>query len=248
MTPRIGIFGLSGCWGEQLVILNCEDELPTILGAVTLVDFLAASSVNDTTSPLDVALVEGSVGSARDEARLREIRARAAVLVACGTCACFGGIAAARGDRTRAELARAVYGPVADGYDHAPHRPLRDVVRVDASLPGCPIEKHELLAALASLLRGDLPVTVDHAVCLDCRIRENECLLLGRGLPCLGSVTLGGCRARCPSLGTPCIGCRGPVPEANLPSLAAVLAAKRVPEDEIRRRLTLFAPPHDEGA
>jgi sulfhydrogenase subunit delta len=241
MTPRIGIFGLSGCWGEQLVILNCEDELPTLLGAVELVDFSAASNVNDTEGALDLALVEGSVGSKKDEERLRAIRERARILVACGTCACWGGIAGTRSDWPRAASARQVYGPLADGYDLAPHRPLRDVVRVDASLPGCPIEKHELLGALASLLHGDLPVTVDHAVCLDCRIRENECLLLGSGVPCLGSITLGGCRARCPSLGAPCIGCRGPVPEANVLSLAAVLAGKNVPEDEVERRLTLFA-------
>jgi sulfhydrogenase subunit delta len=248
MRPRIGIFGLSGCWGDQLVLLNCEDELPALLSAVATVDFLAASNAHDAESPLEIALVEGSVGSARDEERLRAIRARAAVLVACGTCACFGGIAAAWGGRAPAELARDVYGPAADGYDLAPHRALHEVVTVDASLPGCPIEKHELLTALASLLRGDLPVATDQAVCLDCRIRENTCLLLQRGLPCLGPVTLGGCRARCPSLGTPCIGCRGPVPEANVSSLTAVLAEQRVPEDEVRRRLALFARPGHQGA
>jgi len=247
MTQRIGIFGLSGCWGDQLVLLNCEDELPRILGAARLVDFLAASNENDTEGPLDVALVEGSVGSARDEERLREIRARTRVLVACGTCACFGGIAAAHLSGPRAELCRQVYGPLADGYDQAPHRPLRAVVQVDAALPGCPIEKHELLAALAALLQGTLPVAVDHPVCLDCRIRENTCLLLSEGVPCLGSVTLGGCRARCPSLGAPCIGCRGPVPEANLPSLTAVLAEKRVSAEEVERRLALFVRPHEEA-
>lgn len=236
MTPRFGVFGLSGCWGDQLVLLNCEDELPRLLGAVHLVDFLAASRVNDGEGPLDVALVEGSVGSAGDEARLRQIRARARILVALGTCACFGGIAASRQAR-----AREVYGPLGDGFDQAPHRPLHALVEVDASLTGCPIEKEALLAALAALLQGTLPVPVDHAVCLDCRIRENTCLLLAAGVPCVGSVTLGGCGARCPSLGAPCIGCRGPVQEANLASLSAVLAKKSVPQDTIERRLTLFA-------
>ena len=247
MTPRIGIFGLSGCWGDQLVLLNCEDELPRLLGAAHLVDFLAASRENDSQGPLDVALVEGSVGSARDEARLREIRARARILVALGTCACFGGIAAAHLPGSRAALCREVYGPLADGFDQAAHRALRAVVHVDAALPGCPVEKHELLTALAALLQGTLPVPVDHAVCLDCRIRENTCLLLSQGVPCLGSVTLGGCQARCPSLGAPCIGCRGPVTEANFPSLAAVLADKRVPAEEIERRLALFVRPPEEA-
>ena len=247
MAPRVGIFALSGCWGDQLVLLNCEDELPRLLGAVQLVDFLAASSANDSEGPLDIALVEGSVGSARDEARLRQIRERARTLVGLGTCACFGGIAAARQALPRAELCRQVYGPVADGYDQAPHRPLHALVKVDASLPGCPIEKHELLAALAALLQGTLPVPADHAVCLDCRIRENTCLLLHAGLPCVGAVTRGGCQARCPSLGAPCIGCRGPVPEANVASLSAVLAERHLREDAIARRLTLFARPAEEA-
>ena len=90
-------------------------------------------------------------------------------------------------------------------------------------------------------------MAVDHPVCLDCRIRENTCLLLSEGAPCLGSVTLGGCRARCPSLGAPCIGCRGPVPEANLPSLTAVLAEKGVSAEEVERRLALFVRPHEEA-
>jgi len=185
------------------------------------------------------------VGSARDETRLRHIRARARLLVALGTCAGFGGIAAARLAGGRPDLLREVYGPLAEDYDQAAHRPLHAFVKVDASLPGCPIEKHELLTALAALLQGTVPVPVDHAVCLDCRIGENTCLLLSAGLPCLGSVTRGGCQARCPSLGAPCFGCRGPVPEPNHTSLAAVLADKQVPADAIQRRLSLFVPPEE---
>lgn len=33
VKPEIGIFGLTGCSGEQIVILNCEDELLYIAGA-----------------------------------------------------------------------------------------------------------------------------------------------------------------------------------------------------------------------
>src|SRR5512143_957677 len=94
MKPRIGIFGLSGCWGEQIVILNCEDQLLDILGAVEIVDFLGGSSVNDAESRLAIAFVEGSVANAREKAELQHIRDRSDLLVACGSCACFGGVAA----------------------------------------------------------------------------------------------------------------------------------------------------------
>src|SRR4029079_16793408 len=93
MKPSIGVFGLSGCWGEQIVILNCEDQLLELAALVDVADFLGASSAPPPGAPLPIAVVEGSVGSDRDEKRLREIRGRSHLLVACGSCACHGGIA-----------------------------------------------------------------------------------------------------------------------------------------------------------
>src|SRR4029079_1031159 len=94
MKPSIGVFGLSGCWGEQIVILNCEDQLLELARLVDIADFLGASSAPPTEGPLAIAFVEGSVGSAREEQTLRRIRERSRLLVACGSCACFGGVAA----------------------------------------------------------------------------------------------------------------------------------------------------------
>lgn len=241
MKPRIGIFGLSGCWGEQIVILNCEDQLMDLVGAVDLVDFLAASSVNDTEGPLDVAFVEGSVGSAAEEARLRRIRERAKLLVACGSCACFGGVAAAWNGTAREQAIRDVYGASAGSYDAPPHRPLHAVVKVDAAVPGCPIEKEEFLAAAAALVNGDMPEQVHTPVCGECRMKEQECLLLAAGVFCSGPVTAGGCGARCPGYGVPCIGCRGPADDANVASMAAVITKAGYTLEDFRRRQQLFA-------
>ena len=90
--PTVGIYGLTGCAGDQLVILNCEDRLREIAGLVDIVDFPMASSQRDRTSRLDIAFVEGSVMSARDETLLHGIRERSDVLVAIGTCALWGGL------------------------------------------------------------------------------------------------------------------------------------------------------------
>jgi coenzyme F420-reducing hydrogenase gamma subunit len=240
MKPKIGIFGLSGCWGEQIVILNCEDELLALAGAVEIVDFLGGSSANDHTAPLAIAFVEGSVGAAREEAALTRIRERASLLVACGTCACCGGVAAAEGPRPRADMASQVYGPASASYDLYAHRPLSDVVKVDARIPGCPMEKHEFLQAVATLLNGDLPLSVSTPVCAECKMREQDCLLLSKHLPCAGAVTAGGCGARCPGFNVPCIGCRGPAEEANVASMADILAKSGVAEADIRRKLQTF--------
>ncbi len=245
MKPKIGIYGLSGCWGEQIVILNCEDQLLDIFGAVDVVDFLGGSSVNDTESRLAVALVEGSVGHPREEEELKKIRERSDILVACGSCACFGGVQSMDGQVSRAEVIRQVYGDhgPARFWDIPPHRPLSDFVKVDLAIPGCPMEKEEFLRAISGLLNGDLPVMAAYPVCLECKMKENECLLVVRGLPCAGPVTAAGCGARCPSYNIACIGCRGPVEEANLGSLEKVLEQKKFRSEDIRRKLRLFATP-----
>lgn len=241
MKPRVGIFGLSGCFGEQIVILNCEDQLLSLVGEVELADFLTASSINDTAGPLDVAFVEGSVGTAHEEAALKRIRERSGLLVAIGSCACFGGVQAAWGGAPREAAARDIYGGAADGYDSQPHRPLRDFVRVDAAIPGCPIEKQEFLQAVACLLNGDLPQPVTYPVCAECRMKEQECLLLAYGIHCSGPVTTGGCGARCPGFNSPCIGCRGPADDANVASMEAIITKAGYTVEDFRRRQRLFA-------
>ena len=240
--PTVGIFGLTGCAGDQLVILDCEDELLELVGSLDIRDFALASSENDAECELDVALVEGAVLSGRDQQALERIRARSRILVAIGTCAVCGGVAAMDRDSDRPQLLRWVYGAMGSRYDTAPARALHEVVAVDLAIPGCPIEKEELLAAVAHLLQGNPPLLSGHSVCAECRMGENNCLLIERGEPCLGPLTVGGCGARCPALRIPCVGCRGPAAEINVASAVATLEEKGIPREEIAKRLGTFAP------
>jgi sulfhydrogenase subunit delta len=73
-------------------------------------------------------------------------------------------------------------------------------------------------------------------------MHENGCLLLDRSAPCLGNLTVGGCGARCPSLGIACIGCRGPGADANLPSALAMYQERGIPRPLIEEMLATFAP------
>lgn len=241
--PRVGVFGLTGCAGDQLVLLDCEDELLALAGLLDIRDFLMASSDNDHESPLDVALVEGCVASRRDEERLRGIRERAGVLVAMGACAVWGGVPAMSDGEEKARRARLakVYGELESSYDTLPPRAVHEVVRVDLSLPGCPVEKQELLSALAHLLQGHPPPPVEWPVCAECRMAENRCLLLD-GVPvCCGPLTVGGCHARCPGTGVPCIGCRGPIEDADPAVAISVLTGKGLSRETIEARLRTFS-------
>jgi coenzyme F420-reducing hydrogenase gamma subunit len=242
MKPTVGIFGLTGCAGDQLAILNCEDELLDLVALLDVRDFLMASSGPDTGVSLDLAFVEGAVASHRDEERLRRIRERSRTLIAVGTCAVWGGIAALDRFADRAALLEDIYGPASRSFDQLSVRALHEVVPVDYRITGCPIEREEFLGAVACLLNGDPPPTLAYAVCAECRMREHNCLLVERGLPCLGSVTAAGCEARCPGLGVACIGCRGPAADRNVESLLASLETRGTPPAIVRRRLESFGP------
>jgi len=243
--PTVGIFGLTGCAGDQLVILNCEDRLLDLTALIDVREFLMASSENDTACTLDVALVEGAVVSQRDADRLLAVRGRAKTLVALGTCAVWGGVAAMDRGADRRKLLEEVYGEAGLSYDSQPARALHEVVKVDLNITGCPIEKDHFLAAIANLLNGDLPVYPAYPVCTECRMQENNCLLMERGELCCGPITAAGCKARCPDLRVPCVGCRGPVSDANPESLTAMLAERGFDRQSIAARLRTFAP---EGA
>jgi len=240
--PTVGIFGLSGCAGDQLVILDCEDELLDLVCLLDVRDFLMASSDNDETCHLDIAFVEGAVLSRRDATRLARIRERCEHLVAIGTCAVWGGVAAMDRDADRDQIITTLYGETGRTYDTSPAQALHELVEVDCAISGCPIEKEQFLGAVADLLNGNPPLQPTYPVCTECKMRETACLLLRQGSTCLGPITLGGCDARCPVLGIPCVGCRGPVDDANTRAALAMFRELGVPAEAVARKLRTFAP------
>ncbi len=240
--PTVGIFGLTGCAGDQLAILNCEDELLDLVAFIDIRDFLMGSSGNDTGCALDVALVEGAVLTERDAETLRAIRQRSGLLVALGTCAVWGGVAALDRGADRPKLLQEIYGATGSAYDSLAARALHELVKVDLRITGCPIEKDQFIAAIAGLLNGDLPVYPDYALCTECRMRENNCLLIERGEVCCGPLTVAGCGARCPELRIACIGCRGPLDDGNPNSMVEMLEKKGIGRRQVEDKLRTFAP------
>ena len=81
--PTLAVWKLASCDGCQLTLLDCEDELLALAGAVRIVHFTELSPVSEP-GPYDVSLVEGSVTTPGDAARIRRIRADSRVLVTIG--------------------------------------------------------------------------------------------------------------------------------------------------------------------
>lgn len=243
--PTLAIAGLTACSGCQLTLLNCEEELTELLQRFGIRYFPLGLTEHTISGPLDAALVEGAVSTPDDLEILMKLRSSSRLLVAVGTCALWGGVAAMKNRETRTDLVTAVYGPAASSPQTFNPQPLQRFVKVDFAVTGCPPEKGELLATLAALLHGTLPEFPRYPVCTECRNRENLCLLIERNELCLGPMIQAGCNARCPAVGIPCEGCRGPVEEANVAAELELLLVKGVAREEIVSRMQRFYPEWD---
>ena len=241
MKPKIGIFSLTGCGGDQLQILNMEDILLDLLSNFDIVDFQEASSRKEE-GDIDVAFVEGTVSTEKDLKHLLEIRERSKVLIALGNCATDGCIQAMKNDEDIRERFQEVYGVNPDEFDARPSQPLSEFIKVEYEIPGCPVEKEEVLHGITSLLNGDSPPRYTYSVCVECKLNEYPCVITEKNLPCLGPVVRAGCDARCPGLGLDCIGCRGPVEDqSNYASELLMLKERGYDDDFILNRLKVFS-------
>lgn len=222
--PRIAVHKFSSCDGCQLGILNLEDELLDLVGAVEIAYFLEATSKIQP-GPYDVSLVEGSVSTPHELKRIKDIRKESGMLITIGTCATAGGIQALRNFTEPGQLAESVY----DHPDYLDYldlaTPVSQHVKVDLEIWGCPVNKYQLLEAIIALLQQRKPNLPSHSVCLDCKRNSTVCVMVARGISCVGPVTRTGCGALCPANGRGCYGCFGPAPQADLDAMIPLLNA-----------------------
>jgi len=237
---KIGIYELTGCAGDALLILDCEMELVDIFQAADIQSFLMAKSDN-IDGELDIALVEGSVSTEREIEELKDIRERAQVVVAFGLCATHGGIQARFSEKEWQDNLTEVYGDVEITHVKAVHsKPIDEYIDVDLYLPGCPVGKDQFLNFLVRALGGSPPEAYPYPVCVTCKYNENDCLLL-KGIPCLGPLTADGCGSICPNHNVPCYGCWGPAEGANPTSEFYLLQEKGFDMDAIKKRMANYS-------
>ncbi|MBN1504327.1 MAG: hypothetical protein JW952_04615 [Candidatus Eisenbacteria bacterium] len=236
---KVGIYEFTGCAGDALTILHAEDELLDFLTVVDVSSFLMAKSDN-VEGKLDIALLEGSISTEEQARHVKEIAARSKVIVAIGICAAFGGIQAMKtGQGGWEERFRKVYGKGPDEVGNSrpmEARPVGDFVKVDYVVPGCPIDKDQFLRTFTRIINGASPEQMSMPVCVECKWRGNECLLL-KGVPCMGTITSSGCGAACPSYNMPCFGCWGLYNEANVLAQYHLLLEKGFKSDDIKARI-----------
>ncbi len=216
--PKLAVWKFASCDGCQLSLLDCEDELLAVAGAVDIANFAEASR-DMRAGPYDVSLVEGSITTPHDAERIREVRAQSRVLITIGACATAGGIQALRNFQDVDEFIKIVYArpEFIDTLKHS--TPIADHVKVDFELSGCPINKYQLLEVINAFLNKRRPVIPDYSVCVECKLRGNICVMTAQDhTPCMGPVTRAGCDAICPAYHRGCYGCFGPLPGPTPPN------------------------------
>ena len=235
---KVGVLDITGCNGCVLSVAFNEDEVLDIFNLVDVLEYRFVSDPAEEKPELDIVLMEGMVASPRDLEFLKEVRARTKVLVALGTCAHTGNIPAYRKWTPKENLARLQFEKTEDIAD-VEVTPIDAHVQVDATIPGCPPNRREVLEVIKNLVigKGYRPYTMP--VCVECRRNNNMCLL-EVNKPCLGSITTGGCFAICVNAGLECWGCRGQTADANLDAFVKMLEGKGFKRDFILERMRTF--------
>jgi coenzyme F420-reducing hydrogenase gamma subunit len=236
--PKLAVWKFASCDGCQLSVLDLEDQLLAIGEAMEIAFFLEASSAT-VRGPYDLSLVEGSVTTPGDAARIREVRRASRRLVTIGACATAGGVQALRNFRDVKEYMRVVYARPEYIDTLATSTAISENVPVDFELRGCPIDRRQLLEVISAFLAGRRPSIPDESVCVECKVAGNVCVMV-TGTPCLGPVTHAGCGALCPSFHRGCYGCFGPSETVNAGSMERALRAWDVAELELVRLLRTF--------
>jgi F420-non-reducing hydrogenase small subunit len=183
--PKIAIYWLGACGGCDSSLIDLGESLLELAEAVEIVIWPVALDFKHdrlTALPdksLALAIISGCVRNSAHREMAELLRAKSRMVLACGACACLGGIPGLANLRPKGEIIPWVYGEaptvvnpervrpehdcVINGemlalpefYDHV--YALNQVVAVDYYLPGCPPPLDLLLAAIQVLLKNEPP-------------------------------------------------------------------------------------------
>lgn len=261
--PKIGFYWCASCGGCEEAIVDLAEDILGVAAAIDIVfwpcamDFKRAQVEAFADGEITATFLNGAIRSTEQEEMARLLRRKSGLLLAYGACAQLGGIPGLANQFSREQVLQFYFddGPSTvnpektrpqpswrdNGHTltlpdlHQVVRALDQVVPVDYYVPGCPPTPQLTLAAVQTLLSGQLPprgtvLAPDTALCDECPRKASkpadvaftafrrphltrvdpELCLLAQGLVCLGPATRAGCGAACPSAHMPCSGCFGP--------------------------------------
>ena len=260
----------STCSGCDIAILDLGEKLLELIDIADIVfwptafDFKYSDLEKLKGKEIDITLYHGTIRTAEHEEVAHILRKKSKILIAFGSCSCFGGIPGLCNLTNKQQIFNTVYSKnlstankkgifpeekilidknksITLPYLYNTGRHLKDLVKVDYFIPGCP-PPMQLIEGLIPLMKDVLEDALlpekgtvfgsAKTLCDECPLkRENKMIseivnpvtaiidpercLLEQGILCMGPSTRGGCEARCLNVLMPCRGCMGPGPETE---------------------------------
>jgi len=204
---KFAVYWAASCGGCDVAILDINEKILDVAQVADIVlwpialDFKYKDVEALPDASVDVCLFNGAVRNSEQEHMARLLRAKSKVMVAFGSCACFGGIPSLANVSTRERIFQRVYQdtlsttnpdtvfpqttcPVPEGELELPEfydtvRSLEQVIPVEYFVPGCPPPVDLISAALDAIATGQLPpvgstIASEKILCDECERERSE--------------------------------------------------------------------------
>jgi len=200
----------STCSGCDIAILDLNEkvldlaEVAEIVFWPTAMDFKLSDLERLGEGEIDLGLYHGTVRTSEQEHVAQILREKSKIMMACGSCACFGGIPGLCNLTTTDDIFRTIYQDTPSTVNpdfvtpktevkvgeflltlpqlHEDGKALPQVAEVDYFLPGCPpvVELIEKLIPILKLMQtGEFPpkgtvIASDKTLCDECPLRKEN--------------------------------------------------------------------------
>ncbi len=206
---KLALYWAATCGGCEVAVLDLNEKILDVAAAADIylwpvaMDYKYKDAEAWPDKFIDVCLFNGAIRNSEGEHLAKLLRAKSKVLVAFGSCACFGGIPGLANVADREGVFARVYGETpstdnSDGtrpqtsftvpegeltlpYFYDTVKTLGQTVPVDYFLPGCPPVTKQIWAVVQAIVAGQLPPpgsfvgVAEKSVCEECpRVKEEK--------------------------------------------------------------------------
>ncbi|AEF96736.1 NADH-quinone oxidoreductase subunit B family protein [Methanotorris igneus] len=184
---KIATTWLCCCSGCHISLLDLHEELLNLLENVELVHCPVLMDVKEIPDEIDVALIEGGIRNEENLEIAKEMRKKAKIVIAFGTCATFGGVPGLGNLYSNDEILEKVYkttlttkndNGIIPNEEVPPLtsrvKPLSEVIDVDYFIPGCPPNPEIIANIIKALLEGKEPELPKKNMCDECPRKKSD--------------------------------------------------------------------------
>jgi F420-non-reducing hydrogenase small subunit len=242
---KLALYWAATCGGCDVAVLDINEKILDVAAVADIylwpiaMDFKYKDVDAWPEKFIDVCLFNGAIRNSEGEHMAHLLREKSKIMVAFGSCACFGGIPGLANVADATQVMARAYQETWSTNNPGKARPQTTVTVAEGELTlpalyntvhslGQTIDVDYFVPGSGQLpAKGSTVGVTDKTVCDECSrhkeekmvdgfvrphlvMADKERCLLEQGIMCMGPATRGGCNARCLNAWMPCRGCYGP--------------------------------------